>query len=511
MSIELVKNLLKKREKISLEFKEARNSIPKNLFETVCAFLNREGGSILLGVNNQGEVIGVNPLFIEQISTDISSLSNNPTKLIPPFILFPSVVEIKNKKIIHIQVPSSSQVHKCDNIVFDRSSDGDFRVTSPQGIAEIYNRKRVHFTEGTIYRHIKSSDFKEGLLEKVKNLIRSNKPNHPWSALSDDEFFRTSGLFKRDYLNGSEGFTLAAVLLLGKDVVIKNILPHYKIDALVKIKDVDRYDDRLIIETNLIEAYNQLMEFVAKHLPDKFFLEGDTRISLRERIFREVIANLLVHREYTNAHTASSTIYNDRVEILNANNPNGSGPISISNFLPFPKNPIISKFFVQIGRVEELGSGIINVNKYLEFYSPGSRAQFIEDSIFKTIIPIQLKASASVVISVTDFVTVKIDNVLSEALDGGISGGITGGTSGGIKKSVVPEVKNRLLIMLRLLLNNNGANVKEISEKLSIARRTVERDLKLLKDARIIEFKGAKRTGKYLLTNKILKEIKKEL
>ncbi|MCC6817229.1 MAG: putative DNA binding domain-containing protein, partial [Saprospiraceae bacterium] len=76
MSIELVKSLLKQREKIRLEFKEARDSTPRNLFEKVCAFLNREGGSILLGVNNQGEVIGVDPAAVEQISTDISSLSN---------------------------------------------------------------------------------------------------------------------------------------------------------------------------------------------------------------------------------------------------------------------------------------------------------------------------------------------------------------------------------------------------------------------------------------------------
>src|SRR4030065_2146365 len=132
------------------------------------------------------------------------------------------------------------------------------------------------------------------------------------------------------------------------------------------------------------------MDFGAKHLPDKFFLDGDARISLRERIFREVIANLIVHREYTNAHSATFTIFKDRVEILNANNPNGSGPISINNFTPFPKNPIISKFFVQIGRVEELGSGIINVHKYLEFYSPGSKAQFIEDHLFRTLIPVAL-------------------------------------------------------------------------------------------------------------------------
>lgn len=396
-------------------------------------------------------------------------------------------------------------------------SYGDFRVTSPQGIAEIYNRKRVHFTEGKIYTHLQSTDFKEGLLEKVRNLIRSNKPNHPWLGLSDDELFRTSGLLKRDYQNGSEGFTLAAVLLLGKDIVIKNILPHYKVDALVKIKDVDRYDDRLTLETNLIETYNELMDFTAKHLPDRFHMEGDTRISLRERIFREVIANLIVHREYTNAHSASFIIYKDRVEILNANNPNGSGSISISNFIPFPKNPIISKFFVQIGRVEELGSGIINVNKYLKYYSPGSKPEFFEDNIFRTIIPLGKRILIETAVEkdeagsiMVGTISSAVEKAINDAFDGGTSGGITGGTSGGIKKSIVPQVKNRLLTILKLLLSNNGANVKEISEKLTIARRTVERDLKLLRDVKIIEFKGAKRTGKYFLTNKILSEKEKK-
>jgi len=498
MSIELVRNLLKQREKIRLEFKEASNSIPRNIFETVCAFLNREGGSVLLGVNNQGEVrevTGVDPAAIEQISADFSSLSNNATKLNPPFILFPSVVGIKNKKVIHIQVPSSSQVHKCDNIVFDRSSDGDFRVTSPQGIAEIYNRKRVHFTEGKIYPHVQSSDFKEGLLEKVRNLIRSNKPNHPWLGLSDDEFFRTSGLFKIDYQNGSEGFTLAAVLLLGKDIVIKNILPHYKVDALVKIKDVDRYDDRLTLETNLIKTYNELMDFTAKHLPDKFHLEGDSRISLRERIFREVIANLIVHREYTNAHSASFIIYKDRVEILNANNPNGSGSISISNFIPFPKNPIISKFFVQIGRVEELGSGIINVNKYLKYYSPGSKPEFIEETLFRTIIPIGKKIFVKTVTE-RDEAGIVLVSTISNAVEEAINEGINEGVIEGITEGV----KERLLRIANEVNKFQGIKGNAISDKVHIPYRTLKSDISLLTRLKIIVRKGSKKTGGYHFT-----------
>lgn len=62
-------------------------------------------------------------------------------------------------------------------------------------------------------------------------------------------------------------------MLLGKGDVILNVAPTYVIDALVRKVNVDRYDDREIIKTNLIENYSQLLEFGRKNLPDKFFLE----------------------------------------------------------------------------------------------------------------------------------------------------------------------------------------------------------------------------------------------
>lgn len=76
------------------------------------------------------------------------------------------------------------------------------------------------------------------------------------------------------------------------------MLPHYKIEALVRRIDIERFDDRLRIRYNLIRAYESLMDFITKHLPDKFHLEGDQRISLRDNIFRELIANFIIHREY---------------------------------------------------------------------------------------------------------------------------------------------------------------------------------------------------------------------
>jgi ATP-dependent DNA helicase RecG len=131
------------------------------------------------------------------------------------------------------------------------------------------------------------------------------------------------------------------------------------------------------------------MVFIRKHLPDKFYQEGDQRVSLRDRIFREITANLLVHREFTNAYPAKFIIEEDQVTTENWNRPHGNGKIDPEHFSSYPKNPAISRFFKEIGRVEELGSGVRNAFKYMNSYVAGARPIFIEDDVFKTIIPLK--------------------------------------------------------------------------------------------------------------------------
>ena len=97
---------------------------------------------------------------------------------------------------------------------------------------------------------------------------------HNWESMSDEELLRSAGLYGKDRATGESGYNLAAVMLLGNDDLIMDICPAYETDALVRRVNVDRYDDREIIRTNLIESYDQLMEFGRKHLSDKFFIEG---------------------------------------------------------------------------------------------------------------------------------------------------------------------------------------------------------------------------------------------
>ena len=156
--------------------------------------------------------------------------------------------------------------------------------------------------------------------------------------------------------------------MLGKEDVILSIVPHHRTDAILRRVDKDRYDDRDFITTNLIESYDRLMAFVEKHLPDPFYMEGTSRISIRSNVFREVIANSLIHREYLNPYPAKLIIELDKVIVENSNRPHNVGILDILNVAPFPKNPIIAAFFRQINLAEELGSGFRKLAKYGKAY-----------------------------------------------------------------------------------------------------------------------------------------------
>ncbi|MGV8091888.1 MAG: winged helix-turn-helix transcriptional regulator [Mangrovibacterium sp.] len=135
----------------------------------------------------------------------------------------------------------------------------------------------------------------------------------------------------------------------------------------------------------------------------------------------------------------------------NANVPNGEGPILVDNFKPFPKNPTIAKFFMQLGRFDELGSGVLNINRYLKVYSGHDDPQFIEGYIFKTIIP----------------------------LDEGLNEG--------------------LKTLLETVGSNPGIQAKELSVKLGRPLKTIERQVRDLVQKNLIECRGSKKTGGYFI------------
>ena len=72
--------LIQKGEGLDLEFKTCREQLNRNVYETVCAFLNRHGGTLLLGVRDSGEVQGIDPDAVEQIQKDFATKTEETTQ-----------------------------------------------------------------------------------------------------------------------------------------------------------------------------------------------------------------------------------------------------------------------------------------------------------------------------------------------------------------------------------------------------------------------------------------------
>lgn len=385
---ESLKKIISSGESITVEFKESKKKLNKDVYDSVCAFLNRHGGHLFLGVKDNGDIAGVDKDAVEQLKKDFVTSLNNPQTLNPAFYLAVEDVEIDGKTILYINVPESSQVHRCKGKIFDRNEDGDFDITNNTNLVSgLYMRKQATYTENRIFPYADMEELEDELFTRVRKTVGNLKSGHPWVSMDNIELLKSAGMYFKDQSTGEQGITLAGILIFGSELMIQTALPHYRTDAILRRENLDRYDDRDDIRVNLLRSYERLMQFIAKHLNDKFYLEGDQRVSLRDKIFREAISNLLIHREFSNPFPAKLVVEKDRVFIENGNKPHGNGMIDPEDFSPYPKNPKIAKFFKEIGWVDELGSGVRNIYKYNKIYS-GADPEFIEGDVFKTIIPL---------------------------------------------------------------------------------------------------------------------------
>ena len=447
-------NIIKEGESYTTELKEATTNLPKSLFESICGMLNRNGGHIFLGVTDNREIIGVDKNSIEKMKKDFSNLCNNTQKISPTIYVKMNEYEYNGKTILHIYIPQSSTVHRTSGKIFDRNQDGDYEITNESLIESIYLRKQTDYSENRIYRLATMNDLRIDGIERVKQMAIENyhlngKGQHPWINMTPEEILKSLQLYDKDYTTGKEGLTLAAILLFGKDETILSVVPHHRTDALYRVHDIDRYDDRDIITTNLIESYDRLMAFIIKHLDDRFYLENDRRIDIRNIIGREICVNLLIHREFIEPFYARLIIEKDVLRTENANKARMIGDIlQEKNFSPKPKNPKIAMVFREIGLADELGSGMIKLLKYTKAYSNGI-PKLIEGDIFKTEIPlVRIEETTNSTILTTTLTT------------------------------VLTETQQQII---RLIKENNKITREEIANKIGITKSGVQYNLNILK------------------------------
>lgn len=385
MTVEEVKTIIAKGEGLNIEFKSCQHEIGNSVYETVCSFLNHSGGYIFIGVNDDKEIIGVNERNLDLMKRNFVNVINDPSLFSPKSYVTPEDIKIDEKYIIYIKVEESQYVHRFKNKYYDRNNDADANVTdNPSLVASLFTRKNAHSYENKIVPMLAIDDLDDNTFDYCRKLVAMRNSTHAWVKLSNEELLRTCGLTAKDPVTGKVGIKMAALLLFGKDESIASFIPAYRFEAIYRnksygyflqnrVEDTIRYDDRTTIRTNLIKAYDTLMEFAYKHLPEKFYLQdGATqRGDLRSNIFREIVANLCVHREYASNEAGLFEIFSDRVRTYNTTKFTSllkTGLITIDELENYTKNPLLFKVFRELGWGEELGSGSRNIKKFAPFY-----------------------------------------------------------------------------------------------------------------------------------------------
>lgn len=84
--------------------------------------------------------------------------------------------------------------------------------------------------------------------------------------------------------SGKYGITIACVLLFRKDNTIMSVLPQYKTDAIFRVENLDRYDDRDVVITNLLDSYERLMEF-GKNILMTYLFWMEFKVLVQEIVF----------------------------------------------------------------------------------------------------------------------------------------------------------------------------------------------------------------------------------
>ena len=118
-------------------FRSCKDGIHTNVFETICAFLNTRGGTLLLGVDESGEVYGFKERAIPDIIQALKMATQNADTFQPPFEMEPVREIVDGKYVLVLNVPESANVHALRGKVFVRRGTENIRVERKEDYLEI--------------------------------------------------------------------------------------------------------------------------------------------------------------------------------------------------------------------------------------------------------------------------------------------------------------------------------------------------------------------------------------
>lgn len=226
--------VLQSGESTSVEFKRCGKLPDDDVYETICSFSNRYGGSIFLGVLDNGEIEGVSPHRVDEIQRNLINRAHNPNQFVPNPMVETEALRVNDKTVVRVWVPMSASVIKYKGTAYDRLFDADVKIAGDYQYSQLYMRKQNYYYEQRVFPSLELSDFRDDLISMCREMAITRRPDHPWGGMGNKELLRSANLWGMNVSDRTSGYRLAAVLLLGKDETIASVCPAYRTDAIVR-------------------------------------------------------------------------------------------------------------------------------------------------------------------------------------------------------------------------------------------------------------------------------------
>lgn len=342
-----LKLILKEGEGLGVEFKE---QFTAKIDRDIVAFANTNGGKIILGVNDQGQIIG------EKLTNDLKAKINDLARNCEPEIDIKKIEQVSNTVVITIE-ESSQKPHSC-SVGFYRRLDAATRKMNQRELKLLFkNGDPAPSFEKAICTSATLEDISE---EKINRFLSEAK-------IRLDDINPKDILLSLDLIEGKQ-IRNAGVLFFAKDP--RHHIFHCEA-ILAAFKGTDRVDiyDRINVQDDLLTQFNEAMLFLRKHLNVRSEIIGENRYDKCEipmEALREAVANAIIHRDYAMRGTSLMVeVHEDRVTISNPGGlPEGMNLQEIS-LRSVRRNELIADLFARMDKAERMASGIRRIMKLI--------------------------------------------------------------------------------------------------------------------------------------------------
>lgn len=374
MTIDELKKLLNAGEWNDIEFKAARNAVPKSAFETVCSFANTHGGRLVLGVSQTGErfeITGVESP--DKLQNDFLSLLHAGGKINHDVRISEERLVLNGKTVLVFHISENVRTRKPVYLDGDirrtllRKGGGDYKA-QPQDIERMLRDAARERWDGQIFERVTLDEAfdKTALTWYRQRFHRYNEgfdPDQP-----NTEFLMNWGYIVKD---GKElKPTRAAVVLFGSHMAMHQLTPSPTLDVQFLpygIRDEmpqTRWIDRFVSEDNIIQTWRQLVVKYRFFMP-KPFREIDPHTLARRdtppgfRVFREAAVNQLIHQDYGD-HSRKAVIkfFQDGIQFWNPGDVFGDPDRLFEPGEKEVRNPAITAAMRRIVMCEQAGTGL---------------------------------------------------------------------------------------------------------------------------------------------------------